>query len=91
MGRWIQATNKFKDINYKYAASINIKYLCSYLDKWTKNLCMLFCFFVFLPNRSFEEILVLACWCSVPAHPPEGGREPQTNEPHFTWSQKYHV
>lgn len=38
-----------------------------------------------LPKISFDkrrEFFVLACWCSVPAHPPEGEREQQTTEFH---------
>lgn len=37
-----------------------------------------------LPTINFEERRkLLTCWCSVPAHPPEGEREPQANEFHF--------
>lgn len=45
------------------------------------------CVWILSVLKKERGFLVLTCLCSVPAHPPEGEREPHYNEFHFTSNQ----
>lgn len=85
-GQWLQTANKYKNINYKYAPRINVKKKSCYI--LIRGMIRPVCGFYqppILRERGKKRFFVLTCWCSEPALPPEGYREPQANGFDFIW------